>query len=50
MMNKNYFELLKKEIKKMVEEGLVLENAFENIVAVVNNSEEAIEFIKNDKK
>lgn len=36
--------------KRMVEEGLVLEGVFENIVKVVNNSNEAMEFIKNDSK
>lgn len=36
--------------KRMVEEGLVLEGVFENIVKVVNNSNEAMDFIKNDSK
>ena len=42
----NYLNL----ISRMVKEGLVLEGVFENIVKVVNNSEEAINFIKEDSK
>lgn len=36
--------------KRMVEEGLVLNGVFENIVTVVKNSQEAIDFIKEDSK
>lgn len=39
-----------KQIEVMVENGLVLEGAFESIVKVVKNSNEAIDFIKKDSK
>lgn len=36
--------------QRMVEEGLVTQGIFEDIVKVVNNSNEAIEFIKEESK
>jgi len=38
------------QTQKMVDEGLVMMGAFENIVKVVSDSFEAIEYIKNDSK
>lgn len=37
-----------KQINKMTEEGFVIKGIFEDVVKVVNDSNEAIEYIKND--
>ncbi|MBE5745708.1 MAG: hypothetical protein E7359_00250 [Clostridiales bacterium] len=39
-----------KQIKKMEEEGLVIEGIFEEVIKIVHSSEEAIEFILSDIK
>lgn len=37
-----------RQIEKMTEEGFVIKGIFDNVVKIVNNSEEAMEYIKND--
>lgn len=43
-----FYDMYLEQTKRMVEEGLVMEGVFENIVKVVSSSEEAIEYIKTD--
>lgn len=43
-----FYDMYLAQTKRMVEEGLVMEGAFEQIVKVVSSSEEAIDYIKKD--
>lgn len=43
-----FYDMYLAQTKRMVDEGLILEGTFEEIVKVVANSEEAIEYIKQD--
>lgn len=43
-----FYDMYLAQTKRMVDEGLVLDGAFEEIVKVVSNSTEAIEYIKQD--